>query len=308
MRILFRLIFWGLFIGLGWIFGAKWGAPAYVTDTFDRVVAFGANTAREKAADVSDELADVDFSEVAGALADDLEKGADGLQQGAEELLRQFEEANEVPDDVASSNPEAAAATDGSGASGVSGSSNVTASSSAGLKSGSSSTDMKLCLTNISNAPASTSDGTIRNFKKSIRVNGVSLLVAPATKSCLSSGFGPRGSSGRIHEGVDYYTKENGDVLAAGAGTIVEAEYRDDYGYMVIVDHGSGVYTRSAHLKRLARGVSVGKAVAQGDILGPIGMSGAYTSVVHLHYEILTGDYNTPKKSFGLTAVDPYSF
>jgi nucleoid-associated protein YgaU len=29
---------------------------------------------------------------------------------------------------------------------------------------------------------------------------------------------------------------------------------------------------------------------------------------VHLHYELLLGDYDTPRRSFGLTAVSPFSY
>lgn len=168
-------------------------------------------------------------------------------------------------------------------------------------------TEMTVCPTTVSNAPAMDDKRNITSFKAAVDVNGVPILLAPATKSCLSSGFGPRGSSGRLHKGLDYYTRQNGDVLAAGAGEIVEANFRDDYGNMIVVDHGNGVYTRYAHLASIARGIDVGAKVEAGDILGPIGATGSYTSVVHLHYEVMTGDYNTPKKSFGLTPIDPFA-
>ena len=138
-------------------------------------------------------------------------------------------------------------------------------------------------------------------------MRGVSLLVAPVTKACLSSGFGLRGTGGRLHKGVDYYSDQGGEVLAAADGLILEATYRDDYGYMLVIDHGGGVYTRSAHLKRFAEGIDAGVRVAQGQVLGPIGNSGAYTKVVHLHYEVLTGDYDNPKRSFGLQPVNVFN-
>lgn len=165
--------------------------------------------------------------------------------------------------------------------------------------------DLFLCLNRISNAPAADAENKVVGYTPTISVNGVALISLPATKSCLSSGFGPRGSSGKLHKGVDFFSDTGGDVLASADGTIVEALYRDDYGYMAVIDHGDGVYTRYAHLKRFGPGVTEGSNVAAGQVLGPIGDSGAYTSVVHLHYEILTGDFNTPKRSFGLTPVDP---
>ena len=38
-----------------------------------------------------------------------------------------------------------------------------------------------------------------------------------------------------------------------------------------------------------------------------MGQTGNATGI-HLHFEVLTGNYNTPKKSFGLTARNPLSF
>jgi murein DD-endopeptidase MepM/ murein hydrolase activator NlpD len=38
-----------------------------------------------------------------------------------------------------------------------------------------------------------------------------------------------------------------------------------------------------------------------------MGKSGNATGI-HLHYEVLRGDYNTPKKSWGLTAHNPLDF
>ena len=74
---------------------------------------------------------------------------------------------------------------------------------------------------------------------------------------------------------------------------------------VIVIDHGAGVYTRYSHLARFGRGVREGANVRQGQVLGPIGKTGA-SSIVHLHYEVLIGDYNTAAKSFGLEAKDPF--
>ncbi len=166
---------------------------------------------------------------------------------------------------------------------------------------------LMVCATSVSNAPRVDENRMVAGFQPIVSIDGVELLIAPATRSCLSSGFGPRGSSGRLHRGVDYYTKEAGDVLAAGDGVILEAVYRDDYGYMVVIDHGGGIYTRSAHLKRFNEGVVAGASVTRGQVLGPIGSSGAYTSAVHLHLEFLRGDITNPRGSFGLEPINPFA-
>ncbi|HVZ29236.1 MAG TPA: M23 family metallopeptidase, partial [Asticcacaulis sp.] len=68
-----------------------------------------------------------------------------------------------------------------------------------------------------------------------------------------------------------------------------------------------GVYTRYCHLKAFADGVAAGTHVTAGEVIGFMGNTANPPVAVHLHYEMLTGDYDTPKKSFGLTAVDPFA-
>lgn len=41
-------------------------------------------------------------------------------------------------------------------------------------------------------------------------------------------------------------------------------------------------------------------------MIGRMGNTADKPVPVHLHYEILTGDYHTAKASFGLTPVDPF--
>lgn len=158
----------------------------------------------------------------------------------------------------------------------------------------------------ISNAPRADAMRKVLGYKPQVNVNGAKIAVFPTRGACLSSGFGPRGS--RTHRGVDYHSPSGGPILAAGEGVIVEKKYRDDYGNMILIDHGNGVYTRYAHLSSFQRGLAVGAKVKPGDALGLMGNTASYAIPVHLHYEVLTGDYKTPKGSFGLQAVDPFTF
>ena len=45
-----------------------------------------------------------------------------------------------------------------------------------------------------------------------------------------------------------------------------------------------------------------------GDQIGLMGNTAGYQAPIHLHYEVLTGDYNTPKQSFGLTPSDVFGY
>lgn len=313
-RTLLHLVVPALFLGAGWYSGAKYGAPELLIKAVDGVLIRGermlspilsrgaeegGKIAREAAreggeklseaaANAGDyvvgtvessleDLADVDDTEAGGA-SEPAEPGADSdaVEAGPVEPEQEKKPAAPAPSPT-SSDPLPASALNG---------------------------EIVLCQMRISNPPRGGDPAeAIGKSTETGSINGVSLLLKPATKSCLSSGYGYR--NGRLHKGVDYFSDIGGDVLAAGSGTIVEAVTRSDYGNMIVIDHGNGVYTRYAHLARFGSVVREGANVSMGQKLGPIGMSGA-SSIVHLHYEVLTGDFNTNAGSFGLTPVDPF--
>jgi murein DD-endopeptidase MepM/ murein hydrolase activator NlpD len=166
-------------------------------------------------------------------------------------------------------------------------------------------TSLSLCPgMTISNAPRASADRQVANYAPLASVNGVSLAVNPTRGACLASGFGPRGE--RVHRGVDYHSPVGGEILAAADGTIIEMKYRDDYGNMLLIDHGGGVYTRYAHLSTFHTGLAVGGRVNAGDVIGLMGNTASYPIPIHLHYEVLIGDYNNPRASFGLEAANPF--
>ena len=158
----------------------------------------------------------------------------------------------------------------------------------------------------ITNAPKADANLQLVNFKPLVDVEGVKLASDPAPGACLSSGFGQRGNE--LHKGVDYHNESGGPILAAGDGAIIEIKYRDDYGNMIVIDHGHGVYTRYAHLASFSPGLSQGVSVKRGDVIGLMGNTAGYAVPIHLHYEVLEGDYNTTKASFGLTPKDVLAF
>lgn len=158
----------------------------------------------------------------------------------------------------------------------------------------------------ISDAPQADSSRHIANFTSVVSVNGDLLAIDPIQDACLSSGFGSR--NGRLHKGIDFYNPAGGPILAAGDGKILEMEYRDDYGNTILIDHGRGVYTRYAHLSSFHSGLSVGAQVHAGEEIGLMGNTAGYPVPLHLHYEMLLGDYRNPKGSFGLTPHSPFEY
>lgn len=89
-------------------------------------------------------------------------------------------------------------------------------------------------------------------------------------------------------------------VRAARAGTVVatEARFSDDdhqdyHENWVMVRHEDGSVGRYIHLRQDGVGVSIGDTVAQGEVLGESGNSGA-SSRPHLHFDVQTCGPNLP--------------
>lgn len=98
------------------------------------------------------------------------------------------------------------------------------------------------------------------------------------------SPFGAR--DGRRHEGADIGSPIGTPVHAPIAGRVALVGTMSGYGLVIDVDHGDGMTTRYAHLSR--QDVHVGQEVAQGDVLGAVGMTGR-TTAPHLHFEVRIG-------------------
>lgn len=158
----------------------------------------------------------------------------------------------------------------------------------------------------IQNKPAANAQLAVTKYAPVVNVKGVKVAVFPSRGACMSSGYGTRDA--RLHKGLDYHSETGAPILAAGNGTIVEMKYRDDYGNMLLIDHGGGVYTRYAHLASFGKGLMVGVTVSAGEQIGLMGNTAGYQIPMHLHYELLLGDYANPKASFGLEPADPLTF
>nr|HEX4314963.1 M23 family metallopeptidase [Kofleriaceae bacterium] len=102
-----------------------------------------------------------------------------------------------------------------------------------------------------------------------------------------SSGFGwrddPYHHDTRYHSGADFRSKPGTPVLAAGDGVVVFAGWQGGYGNIVYVDHGGGVITRYAHMRRII--AKKDTVVVAGQELGEVGSTGRATGP-HLHFEV----------------------
>lgn len=109
----------------------------------------------------------------------------------------------------------------------------------------------------------------------------------------ITSRFGSRSDpfSGRneLHKGLDISARTGTPVYAPAKGVVSFSGIENGYGNAILVQHGSGITTRYAHLSR--RVVNEGQAVQRGDILGYVGTTGRSTGP-HLHYEVLLNGVN----------------
>lgn len=118
-----------------------------------------------------------------------------------------------------------------------------------------------------------------------------SFLRSPLEFTRISSSF----STGRFHpilnrikahKGVDMAAPSGTRIKASGNGVVDFVGRKGGYGNVIVLKHENGISTVYGHLSRFAAGLRRGMPVAQGDIIGFVGMTGLATGP-HLHYEFL---------------------
>jgi murein DD-endopeptidase MepM/ murein hydrolase activator NlpD len=89
------------------------------------------------------------------------------------------------------------------------------------------------------------------------------------------------------HPALDIAAPYGTRILAAAAGTVIFAGWKDDMGgYQVWLSHGSGLYTAYYHMSAIT--VNVGQHVGRAQQVGRVGQSG-YATGPHCHFEVWRG-------------------
>jgi murein DD-endopeptidase MepM/ murein hydrolase activator NlpD len=90
----------------------------------------------------------------------------------------------------------------------------------------------------------------------------------------------------RMHKGVDILVGTGTPVYATGDGIVMRAGRSSGFGINVVLQHPKAGYeTVYAHFSRLAEGITEGRRVKRGDLIGYSGNTGLSKSP-HLHYEV----------------------
>lgn len=126
-------------------------------------------------------------------------------------------------------------------------------------------------------------------------------LLSPLDFTRVSSGFTharfhPILKEWRAHRGIDYAAPAGTPVKATASGIVQFSGMQKGYGNLIVLKHNGKYETAYGHLSRFAGGVSKGKRVNQGDIIGYVGSTGMATGP-HLHYELrIDGVQRDPTK------------
>jgi hypothetical protein len=88
----------------------------------------------------------------------------------------------------------------------------------------------------------------------------------------------------QVHLGMDIASVRHAPVKAANKGKVVFTNYLGIYGNMVLLDHGTGVFTLYSHMSQI--GVVPGDIVLQDEVLGATGTTGM-AGGDHLHFGVL---------------------
>ena len=112
-------------------------------------------------------------------------------------------------------------------------------------------------------------------------------LTSPLDQYRISSSYGARKDplNGRKaqHRAVDFAAPSGSSVFSTAPGKVVFAGWRGRYGRTIEIDHGHGVRTRYAHLRKIL--VKSGDEVVHRQKIGLVGTSGRSTGP-HVHYEV----------------------
>lgn len=120
------------------------------------------------------------------------------------------------------------------------------------------------------------------------------------TSGWLTSGFGYRRSPftglKTFHKGVDISAPIGTPIIAPADGVVIFVGRQDNYGKMLVIQHGYGITTRYGHISNTS--LKVGNNVKRGYQVATVGNTGRSTGP-HLHYEVrLNGIPTDPIKYF----------
>jgi murein DD-endopeptidase MepM/ murein hydrolase activator NlpD len=99
-------------------------------------------------------------------------------------------------------------------------------------------------------------------------------------KGVITSGFDPE----KNHLAVDVVAEKNAPVKACLGGTVLLAQWTNETGHVLIIQHSQNLISVYKHNSSLMKGV--GDIVRTGEVVALIGNSGEQSTGPHLHFEL----------------------
>lgn len=131
---------------------------------------------------------------------------------------------------------------------------------------------------------------TVDEIKDYLRIQKDIYRATPKgtpVKGKITSEFGRREDPildiWHFHSGVDISASPGTAIQATADGVVSFSAWKNNSGYLVVVEHGCGFSTIYAHNK--INLVKVGQRVNRGDVIGQVGSTGKATGP-HVHYEV----------------------
>ena len=112
----------------------------------------------------------------------------------------------------------------------------------------------------------------------------------------ISGTISQRYNTEKRHYAVDVVAPRETPVKAVANGTVIFSEWAVDTGYVIILEHKSGLLSVYKHNGSLSK--NQGDVVRAGEVIASVGNTGELTTGPHLHFELW--DNGTP--------VDPLDF
>ncbi len=107
-------------------------------------------------------------------------------------------------------------------------------------------------------------------------------LKAPLSFTRISSGYTmrryhPITKTWKSHPAIDYAAPTGTPIKTVGDGTITRIGYTRGNGNFIEIRHVSGYASIYLHMSKFARGMSKGKRLSQGQVIGYVGSTGLAT-------------------------------
>ena len=139
-----------------------------------------------------------------------------------------------------------------------------------------------------------------------VGVKDLLIPVAGVASNQLRDSFYDSRSEGRVHAALDIMAPHDTPVLAADDGTVMKLHQSGRGGIMLYQADRSGAYVfYYGHLSHYADGISEGKALRRGEVIGYVGDTGnAAAGNFHLHFGI--SRMTAAGRWYGGEPINPY--